>query len=89
MVENQHKKISGYRDLTETEIGAMNDLKDMERRLLVKLDQLTDDSNGRHIALAKTHLETGFMFAVKAIAKPEPYYVETQRWGEAKPSNED
>ena len=76
MVDNQHKKISGYRDLSETEIAAMNDLKDTERRLLVTLDQIADDSNGRHVALAKTHIETGFMFAIKAIAKPEPYYVE-------------
>lgn len=31
MVENQHKKISGYRDLTEVEIAAMNRIKDAER----------------------------------------------------------
>lgn len=76
MVDNQHKKIAGYRDLSETEIAAMNALKDQERSLLVQLDQITDNENGRHVSLAKTHIETGFMFAIKAIAKPEPYYTQ-------------
>ena len=58
MVDNQHKKISGYRDLSETEIAAMNDLKDTERRLLVTLDQIADDSNGRHDSLQRCAVAT-------------------------------
>ena len=33
MVENQHRKITGYRDLTEAEIAAMNKVKAMEAQV--------------------------------------------------------
>lgn len=74
MADNQHRKISGYRELSEDEIRAMNGLKELEKDCLEVIEHARDDLNGRHIALAKTHIETAFMYAVKAIAKPEPYY---------------
>ncbi len=70
MVDNQHRKISGYRDLSEDEITAINQLKELEELLTVALDNLLHAPDPRHLAIAKTHFETGFMYAIKAIAKP-------------------
>lgn len=40
-MDNQHKKISGYRDLTETEVEIMNEIKQKERETLALMDKLT------------------------------------------------
>lgn len=74
MVDNQHKKIKGYRDLTNDEIAKMNLLKQFEVDLKVLLDGLLESGAprdaSRWLAVAKTNLETGFMYAVKAVARP-------------------
>lgn len=73
MVDNQHKKIAGYRDLSEDEIGAMNRLKDLEREVLGAIDNALAfivGANPRSMAIAKTELQTGFMWAIRAIARP-------------------
>jgi hypothetical protein len=56
----------------------MNDLKDREAatgRVLRQLEDLTravsDPEAGRWVSIARTHLETGFMYAIKAVARPE------------------
>lgn len=75
-MDNQHKKISGYRDLSQTEIDAMNALKDAEAHIGTVLAEIerdlrdVDPEAGRWAAIARTHLETGFMFAIKAVARP-------------------
>ena len=72
-MDNQHKHIKGYRDLSETEIGLMNDIKEYERgwnRLIDRL-QATAGIDQRNVALAKTHGEDAFMRAVRAVAQPE------------------
>jgi len=78
LVDNQHKRISGYRDLSEDEIALMNRVKAKEAEmvdLLAEVEDATraagDHEAGRWASLARTHLETGFMFAVKAIARPD------------------
>lgn len=71
MVDNQHRKISGYRDLSEGEIATINRLKELERSIVELLDTSLHAPDPRHLAIAKTHLETGFMFAIKSIAKPQ------------------
>lgn len=74
-MDNQHRAIAGYRDLTPEEVDAMNGLKAKEAELgelLAALDLAVagDPAAGRWAGLARTHLETGFMFAIKAIARP-------------------
>lgn len=76
-MDNQHAKISGYRDLTEEEIGFVNLSKAREDELAVLLGQIqtvldaaADAQAGRWLSLARTHFETGFMFANKAIMRP-------------------
>lgn len=72
-MENQHRKISGYRDLSEEEINAMNGVKHLEAQFNGLIDYLktVPESDVRQIALAATHAEEAFMHAVRSIAKPE------------------
>ncbi len=73
MVDNQHKKITGYRDLTQGEIDAMNGIKHLEAQFNGMIDFLKElpGLDGRQIALAATHGEDAFMHAVRAVAQPE------------------
>ncbi len=72
-MDNQHKKIDGYRDFDQETVDVINDIKSLERevasywRLLADLNKDTDK---RELALAKTHFEDAFMHFVKAVAKP-------------------
>lgn len=76
-MDNQHKKISGYRDLSQAEIDLMNELKrteadiaDLLNRVLRELLNSSDVEAERWVSIARTHLETGMMFAIKAVARP-------------------
>ena len=76
-MDNQHKHIKGYRDLSEDEIKLINVLKEMEAGVADALHAIEADARlksdmgaGRWAAIARTHLETGFMFAIKAVARP-------------------
>ena len=72
MVDNQHKKISGYRDLTEADIAAMNDCKAIEAQFNGLIDRLhtLPGVDQRNVALAQTHGEDAFMRAVRSVAQP-------------------
>jgi len=72
MVDNQHRQIAGYRDLSVIEIDSMNTLKLAERDLLRTLDTIKemDGVNQRSLAIARTEIQTGFMWAIRAIARP-------------------
>lgn len=70
-MDNQHKQISGYRDLSQDEIDLMNAIK----REAADVGELVADLEGlpvdqRWVAIAKTHLQQGFMAAVRAVAQP-------------------
>jgi hypothetical protein len=76
MVDNQHQKIAGYRDLTEREISTINRIKEFESTAADLLKDLEmhaagDPASLRWASLARTNLETGFMYAVKSVAKPD------------------
>jgi len=81
MVENQHKKIKGYRDLSEEEISLMNEIKEKAEEvgeLINKVQSQSQSSSGvsadmRWSAIAKTTLQQGFMALVRSIAKPESF----------------
>ena len=71
-MDNQHKKITGYRDLTQSEIDAMNSIKALEKDAgeLFKQAAQIEGVDPRSLALAKTNLQQGFMWFVRSIAKP-------------------
>lgn len=75
MVENQHQKIKGYRDLSEHEISLMNNCKGNAIQVGELCDNLAKlpDIDKRWLAIAKTDLQKGFMALVRAIARPETF----------------
>ena len=74
-MENQHKLIKGYRDLSEGEIAAMNNIKAkaIEIGELVKALEQKAWVDKRWVAIGKTDLQTGFMALVRSVAKPETF----------------
>lgn len=74
-MDNQHRQITGYRELGEADIAAMNVLKAKAAEVGQLLDALTDHPgiDKRALAIAKTDLQTGFMWGVRAIAQPTTF----------------
>jgi len=72
-MDNQHRKIKGYRELSEVEISAMNAVKEKAAEvgeLIFDLEE-NSDLDQRWVAIAKTDLQKGFMAATRSIAKPD------------------
>lgn len=81
-MDNQHKLIKGYRDLSQDEINLMNEAKAQGEQLGALIERLeaadfaqTSDQvpDKRSLALAKTNLQQGMMWLVRAIAKPASF----------------
>jgi len=71
-MDNQHRKIVGYRELNEAEIATMNTIKAKGAELEALVD-LVKAANGdpRWASIGATHLQQGLMALTRAIAKPE------------------
>jgi hypothetical protein len=74
-MDNQHKQIKGYRDLSQAEIDVMNNIKNLASQVGDLIDSLKDDPNvdQRWLSIAKTDLQKGFMSAVRSVAKPDSF----------------
>ena len=72
-MENQHRKIEGYRELTQDEIDLMNEIKQKGKELGELSDKLHDTVglDVRWIAIGNTHLQQGLMAWTRAVAKPD------------------
>jgi hypothetical protein len=75
-LENQHRKISGYRELSQEEIDLMNDVKSLEDQVgsLVRKIQSTEGLDHLLVDYATKDLKQGFMWLVRAIAQPATSY---------------
>lgn len=75
MVDNQHKQIKGYRDLSQAEIDLMNECKAKAVECGQLCDKLTATVgiDQRWLAIGRTNLQQGFMAVIRAIAKPETF----------------
>lgn len=74
-MENQHRQITGYRELTQEEIDLMNEIKaqgENLRALMLKL-QRSPDLDQRAVSIAQTNLQQGIMWAVRSVAQPESF----------------
>lgn len=71
-MENQHKQIKGYRDLTQAEIELMNEVKAKGSEIGELVEKLlaTDGLDKRWISIGKTDIQTGLMALVRGIAQP-------------------
>lgn len=72
-MENQHRRISGYRELSQAEVDLMNEVKAFEAGWNGLVDRLraAPGVDQRNVALAATAGEDAFMRAVRAVAQPE------------------
>lgn len=72
-MENQHRKIKGYRELTQEEIDNMNQVKELAAKVggLIQAMENIDALDKRWLAIGKTDLQKGFMSLTRAIAKPD------------------
>ena len=72
-MDNQHRKIVGYRELNADEIALMNEIKEtgIDLGSLVSELEGNPDIDQRWIAIGKTHLQQGLMALTRAVAKPE------------------
>lgn len=74
-MDNQHRKITGYRELSAEEIALMNEVKEMSAQVGQLIEKLhsTPDVDKRWLSIAKTDLQKGFMSAVRSVAKPDSF----------------
>lgn len=86
-MENQHRKITGYRELSQEEIDLMNEVKAKGVELAVLIHKINNfNSNtkdeatanavlgsqaNRWVNIGRTDLQTGLMALTRAVAKPE------------------
>ncbi|MGE0487294.1 MAG: hypothetical protein AB7Q81_24280 [Gammaproteobacteria bacterium] len=82
-MDNQHEKITGYRDLSQAEIDLMNEIKAEGERVRELCDKLTAlqaphegqgrKVDGRWVSIGRTHLQQGFMALVRSVAQPTTF----------------
>jgi hypothetical protein len=74
-MENQHKHIKGYRDLTEEEITQMNLCNEMAEQCGQIIEELKScpGLDQRWVSIGATHLQQGWMAVIRGIAKPETF----------------
>jgi hypothetical protein len=74
-MENQHQKISGYRELSQDEIDLMNEVKakGVELGELVEKIKANESTDKRWVSIGATDLQTGLMALVRSIAKPTTF----------------
>jgi len=82
-MDNQNRKIFGYRELTQAEIDLINEIKTSGRAMeeLVKhvdtflfslsVENGAPDGDARRwLAISKTHFQEGLMALTRAVARP-------------------
>jgi hypothetical protein len=71
-MENQHRQIKGYRELKETEIALMNEVKQQGVALgeLVAKLRATEGLDQRWVSIGATDLQTGLMALTRGVAQP-------------------
>jgi hypothetical protein len=74
-MENQHRHIKGYRELTPDEIALMNEIKakGAELGLLVERLKTTPGLDQRWISIGATDLQTGLMALTRGVAQPTSF----------------
>ena len=72
-MENQHRKIKGYRELDEADIMMMNIIKEKGIILGRLIEELrnSDTADQRWVSIGATELQQGLMALTRAVAKPE------------------
>lgn len=83
-MDNQHKMITGYRDLSQVEIDTLNRIKSLAVSVGEMLKDISYGNPGggeapegvadaRWYMIARTHFQEGFMALSRSIAKPTTF----------------
>ena len=74
-MDNQHQKITGYRDLSQAEIDLMNKIKQKGVELGELAAQLQDTPglDKRWVHIGTTDLQRGIMAWVRSVAQPTTF----------------
>lgn len=72
-MENQHRRIKGYRELGQEEIDLMNAIKEVGMGLGDLIGELRSNPelDQRWVSIGATDFQTGLMALTRAVAKPE------------------
>lgn len=71
-MENQHRHIKGYREISQDEIDLMNEIKTkgIELGELIERIRANPDTDQRWASIGATDLQTGLMALTRSVAKP-------------------
>lgn len=74
-MDNQHRQIKGYRELTQAEIDLMNAIKAMGEELGGMINDLraVKSIDQRWVSIGATDLQTGLMALTRAVAQPSSF----------------
>lgn len=84
-MKDQHEKITGYRDLSQTEIDLMNEGKELAEKVGQYVDKIKNISmsaspilariniDQRWLSIGVTDLQKGFMAVIRSIARPTTF----------------
>lgn len=70
-MENQHRQITGYSELSQEEINLINEIKDVASKCgdLVDKIQNTDGVDYRWLHIGITDIQKGFMGLTRCVSK--------------------
>ena len=71
-MDNQHRQIKGYRELSQEQIDIINAIKLDGANLgeLITMLRAMPDLDQRWVSIGATDLQTGLMALTRAVAKP-------------------
>ena len=74
-MDNQHRQIKGYRELSQYEIDLMNEIKvlGVELGTLVTKLRSTTGLDQRWVSIGATDLQTGLMALTRGVAQPSTF----------------
>ena len=71
-MDNQHRQIKGYRELSQDEIDLMNEIKAKGAELgdLVAKLRTNTGIDQRWVSIGATHMQEGLMALTRSVAQP-------------------
>ncbi|HZF97876.1 MAG TPA: hypothetical protein VEY92_06465 [Pseudoxanthomonas sp.] len=74
-MENQHRHIPGYRDLTREEVELIAMFKEQGNKVGLALNEIEklEGVDKRALSIARTNFQTGQMWLIRAVARPEGF----------------
>lgn len=71
-MDNQHRHIKGYRELSQEEIDLMNEIKAKGAEMGELVDKLrkAEGLDQRWVSIGATDFQTGLMALTRSVAKP-------------------